>query len=346
MAENIVGVDFDYTYNGQLITEVMFKPSIDTPAIDSMFTIKTGFKYKQQIPLIAPLSKIVKAYTSCARTFTDGIDITNTTLTLSELEVNMEWCKDDFEGTVGNILSETFFRDGIDSFDPSGTQIQTIIDDIVQDAMRRDNFRLISFGDTNDADGDWNSMDGLWTRLLAADGSGSSYCVQAPVTDLGTGDLSSGQALAALKTIYEESQIILKQLPNSMKYFAVTGSVFENLLSSYEANVNGTERQFTMLTAGPDMADGRPSLNYRGIQVIPIYAWDNALADTTCPIYGTTDHLILYTTKANHAVGMATPEDSRRISGWYERKDRRYYIEGDYKLGYNYIHCDLQSIGY
>lgn len=346
MATSTPGIDFDYTYNGRLETEVLFKPTIDTPEINSLFTARTGFKYKQQIPLLLPLSKITKAYSSCDRTFNDGVDITNTTLSLTELEINQEWCKDDFEGLVGNILAEEWLKSGVDEFDPSGTPIQGVMNRLVEDAMRRDAFRIISFGDTNDADADWSQLDGLWTKMLGADGSGSSYCVQAAGTDFGTGDLSAGEALAALKACYENSRIILKQLPNSEKYFAVTGSVFENLLSSYEANTNGTENQFTLLTMGPQERNGRPALNYRGIPVIPIYAWDSALEDTTSPQYNTVKHLILYTTRINHFVGFDVEADKGRISGWYERKDRNFYLEGFYRMGYQYIHCDLQTIYY
>ena len=128
MAESEVGVNFDYTYNGKLSKDVLFCPSIDTPAIDTLFRIHPQLKYKEQISLLLPLQKIVKAYTSCGRTFTDGIDITNTTLTLSQLEINMEWCKDDFEGLVGNVLAEEWLKSGVDEFDPTGTQIQKIID--------------------------------------------------------------------------------------------------------------------------------------------------------------------------------------------------------------------------
>jgi hypothetical protein len=338
MAESIVGVDFDYTYNGVLSTDVLFKPSVETPAISEFFTIYPGQKYKRQIPLLLPLEKIVKAYTSCARTFTDGINITNTTLELQQLEVNMEWCKDDFEGAVGNVLSEDWLRTGIQEFDPSGTQIQRIIDQLVSDALRRDNFRIFSFGDIADLDANYNQLDGLWTKLIADATGGSNYCVNRVVNFGST--LGDGEAIAALQAAYTQSAIILKQLPNAQKYFAVTGSVYENLMASYERNVNGTERQFTLLT------DGQNNLTYRGIRVIPVYAWDAALQDPANPLFGTVSHLMLYTTKANHAVGVDVEADANRIEGWYERKDRKYYIEGFQRLGYNYIHCQLQTVGY
>lgn len=337
MAESEVGVNFDYTYNGKLSTEVLFCPSINTPAISDLFVIYPQLKYKQQISILLPLEKVIKKYTSCARTFTDGIDITNTTLSLTQLEINMEWCKDDFEGLVGNILAEEWLRTGTEEFDPSGTEIQRIIDEHVQDAARRDTFRVFSFGDTLDADADWNQLDGMWTKLIANSGTGSAYCVRR--TDDLAGTLASGSALTALKNAYEGSAVILKQLPNEMKYFAVTGSVYENLLSSYEANTNGTEAQFTLLK------DGANNLTYRGIPVKAVYAWDSALADPTCPLYGR-ENLILYTTRNNHAVGVDVEADQEKISGWYERKDRKYYIEGFQRLGYNYVCCDLQTIAY
>lgn len=337
MALSEVGVDFDYTYNGKLSTEVLFCPSIDTPALSDLFRIHPQLKYKEQISLLVPLTKIIKKYTTCGRTFTDGIDIENVTLTLTQLEINMEWCKDDFEGLVGNILAEEFLKSGVDEFDPSGTEIARIIDQHVSDAARRDTFRIFSFGDDTDGDANWNQLNGLWTRLIAASGTGAAYCVRR-TSDL-AGVLAAGAALIALEAAYTGSAIVLKQMPNNMKYFAVTGSVFENLMASYEANTNGTERQFSLLT------DGQNNLSYRGIPIIPIYSWDNSLEDPTCPLFGRTN-LILYTTRENHAVGVDVETDQEAISGFYDRTERKYFIEGFQRLGYQFICCDLQTIAY
>jgi len=345
MPDSIVGVDFDYTYNGILSKDVLFKPTVSTPAIGDLMTIRQFARCKEQLPLLTPLMKQVKAYSDCGRSFTDGVDITNTTLELTPLELNMEWCKDDFEQTllVGNNLAEEMLKDGIEEFNPSGTQIQSIIDELINDVMKRDTFRIFSFGDTADANADYNQLDGMWTQLIANSGESDSYCVRKS-SSLGTGALSGGAALTALKAAYENSAIILKQIPNNQKYFAVTGSVYENLLSSYEANVDGTERQFLNLVQG--QGDQGTALLYRGITVQPIYAWDESLADTDNPLNGTVEHLILYTTRENHVAGFKRQSDADTISGWYERKDRKYYVEGFYRMGYTYIHCDLQTIAF
>lgn len=341
--DSIVAVDFDYTYNGKLSTDVLFKPTVDTPPISDFMTIRQGFKYKEQIPLLGPLSKHVKRYTNCGRTFTKGVDITNTTIQLTDLELNMEWCKNDFEQTlrVGNNLAEEFLRDGIEEFDPSGTQIQRIIDELVNDTLRRDTFRILMFADDADADADWAQLDGMWTQLIASAGGGGSYCVN-QVADFADAELAAGAALTAFRAAYEDSAIILKQLPNSMKYFAVTGSLYENLLTSYESNTTGNETQFLNLVQG--QGDQGTNLTYRGIKVMPIYAWDQSLADPTCPLFGRR-HLMLYTTRDNHAAGFARQSDSEKISGFFDRTLRKYFVEGFYRMGYSFFHCDLQTIG-
>lgn len=342
MADSIVSVNFDYTYNGVLSKDVLFKPTIGTPAISNFMTIRQLAKYKEQIPLLNGLDKQVKAYASCDREFTTGNDIVNTTLELTELDLNMSWCKDDFVGLLmtGNNLAEEMLKDGIEEFNPTGTQIQSIIDAQVNDVLRRDSFRILSFGDTTSPSEDFNALDGQWKRLIDGVLLG---CVERTST-FGLGTLLEGAAIEAMKAAYEKSKTILKQLPKKMKYFQVTGSVYENLLSSYESNTTGSEKQFLNLVDG--QGDSEATLFYRGIKVEPVYAWDESLQDTDNPLFGIAEHLLLYTTRDNHAAGFKSQSDSERASGWYERKDRKFYIESHYAMGYNYLHCDLQTVGY
>ncbi len=340
------GVNFDYTYNGILEKDVVMCPTVGTPAISDFFRVIETAKYRIRVPLVLGLNNIVKASVNCARAFQNGIDITNTTVQLTELESNQAWCKTDFEELIntGNNLAEEFLRDGVDEWDPSGTEIQTIIDNLILDALRRDTFRIFFWGDTSDADTNWNQLDGVWTRLIAQNTPGNAYCVVRASTTIGIGTLAAGVALTALEELYTESAIVLKQLPNSEKYFAVTGSIYENLLASYEANVNGTERQFTNLFAG--QGDQGTELTYRGIRVIPIYKWDQDLEDPGNPQFDIVRHAILYTTRDNHIAAINTVNAMGDASGFYNRAEREYWIESHFRMGYNFVCCDLQSIAF
>lgn len=336
---SVLGVDFDYTYNGTLLTEIFTKPTVNTPAINDMFRVIPGSKYKIQATLANPLSKIVKAGTNCVRTAAGTVNLTNTTIDLQDMKMFVEFCAEDFEGSVGNWLAEQALKSGVDVDDISGTQINQIISGLLEDSLRRDEFRIISFGDTNDADADWSQMDGLWTTLLANDGEGTSYCVN-KTSSFGTGALTDGEALAAFKAAYVGADSILDAIPENQKAFYVTRSVYDNLVASYESISTGSDLQVSW------NVDGIPVVRYRGVPVMKISAWDDYLADATNPLFGDIEHLLLYTTRENHVLGVENTADLNRIRSWYSRDDDKYYFDSKMRVGYNYLHCDLQTIAY
>ena len=115
--------------------------------------------------------------------------------------------------------------------------------------------------------------------------------------------------------------------------------MFENYLKNLESTTN-TDAGYMLVT------NGIPTPYYRGIEVVPIYAWDNDLADAANPFNGVMNTAILYTTPANHIIGVDRSSNLGNVSSWYEKKDRLMYFEGAYKMGYNYLLGDLQAISY
>ena len=246
-------------------------------------------------------------------------------------------CAEDFEGTMGNIIAEEALRSGIDRNDISGTELETIINRLLEDALRRDVFRIFSFGDKNSGSTDYDQTDGLWTRLIADAGSGESYCVQQTGT-FGTGALADDKALAEFKAAYEGANNILDQIPENQKAFYVTRSVYDNLVSSYESVSTGSDLQVTF------QQDGIPVVRYRGVPVVKVSFWDESLADTDNPLNGTVEHLLLYTTMENHVIGVGDTADLNRIDGWYSKDYDLDKFDSKMRMGYNYLHCDLQVI--
>jgi len=275
--------------------------------------------------------------------FSGTQDITNTTVQTEEFEIGLEWCKDDFTNQLAesyNYLAQEMLKNGIQEFDPSGTPVASIITQLIQDAIRRDVFRRVSFGDQASSSADWNTIDGLWTRLIDSSGA-SNYCVRrASGTSLGTADLSAGEAIAALESVFIQSNNLLKQIPNSQKKFFVTGSIFDNYYNSLVGTGAVTEAAFS------NQQNGVSGLRFKGIDVVPVRYWDTLLDDSTNPLAATSKHLILYTTKQNHILGVENGADLNKVEGFFDRKDRKYYFEGNMKFGYNYLHCDLQTIAY
>lgn len=335
--------NFSYTYPGILTTEIFFKPTEETLALSDLFVIDPGVGDKKRYNVVQQMDKILKPYTGCARTFSGTEAIENVTLQTKEFDLNLEWCKDDFTNQLSgsyNILAQEWLKTGIDSFNPENTPINKVITQLVEDALRRDVFRRVSFGDSGNSSADWDQIDGLWTRLIESSGA-SNYCVRrASGTSLGTAALSAGEALAVLQAVWDQSNNLLKNVPISKKKIFVTGSIYDNYLSSLQGTGAVTEQAFT------NIQKGLSSLTFNGVDVVPVRIWDTMLEDSANPLFSTTRHLVLYTTKDNHILGVSNGNDLNKIEGWYERKDRKYYFEGNMKFGYQYLHCDLQTIAY
>lgn len=341
---SILETNFTFTYPGILTNEVFFKPTVDTPALSDIFTIDQGINFQKRYNVLPSQSNVLQPYTGCGQTYSNtASDITDVLLQVKEFSVRKSWCKDDFTNILTgayNHLAQEWLKTGVDSFNPEGTPIERIISQLLEDSLRRDVFQRVCFGESGNSSSNYDQIDGLWTRLIDSSGA-SNYCVLRASTQLGTAALSAGEAIAALKAVYEESNVLLKQMPNSKKKFFVTGSVFENLLSSYEAITAGTEAQFSLQLNGPTGA-----LKYRGIDVVPIYEWDRQLTISTNPWSSTTKHLILYTTKENHMLGVQKSADLNKIEGRYIWEEDVFKVKGNMAFGYQYLHCDLQTIAY
>ena len=324
-----VSPNFDFVYPGKMSLDEIYHPSIDTPEIRQLFTIRNGIKSGMQIPVVGVLSKIVKAYQSCGDNPAGQSYITNCKIETHEMKVHFQQCKDEFESH----FLEDWLDDGLAGRELS-TKLRGVLNGLVLDAMRRDNFRILSFGDLTAVSNDYNQMDGLWTWIIA---NTTDYCVPR-INTLGTGNLAAGTALTVLRELYEGAAIVLKQLPNNQKGFYVTGSLWENLLSSYESNTTGSDAQFALLQRGPDN-----SLTFRGIQVYPYYAWDNDLADLANPLNGTVEHLALYTTPSVHIAGMARESDMGQVRGYFWEENETYNLKAQYKMGYQSCLCELAA---
>lgn len=354
-AVSVVETNFNYTYPGILTTDLFYKPSLSSPALSDIFTIDQGVSFQKQYNLVPILNKILQPYQGCTTTAnTDRVQIYNATLTTKEFRMYEGWCKDDFTQQltgVYNNLAQEWLKTGEKSFDPAGTPIDTAIMNVLADALRRDIFRRVCFADNSSSDSDYNQFSGLWDRLIDSSGQ-SNYCVVRANSSLyggsslGIGSLAAGVALTNLELVYNKSNDLLKEQFNKATFW-VTGSVYDNYVQSLVGTGNVSQAQFEATING---YDGNKTwgggITYKGIPIRPIRLWDNLLAESDNPLTSTTRHLILLTIKENHMLGVESGGDLNRIDSWYEMKDSKRYYRANMKFGYQYLHCDLQTIAY
>jgi hypothetical protein len=122
----------------------------------------------------------------------------------------------------------------------------------------------------------------------------------------------------------------------------VTRSIWENLYDTYTGTGAVTELAFKQAMDG---IGGQ--LTFRGIPVVPITIWDDFLADSANPLYSTTRHLISFTLKDNHILGVENTGDLEKLDSWFEKKDNKRYYRANMTMGFlGAIHCDLTTISY
>lgn len=349
---SIIETNFNFTYPGILTTDLFYKPTLSSPALSDIFTIDQGISFQKRYNLIPGLSKVIKPYTGCgAANSNNSRDlIGNTTLVTKEFRMQESWCKDDFTQQltgVYNHLAQEWLKTGERSFDPAGTPIDGIIQEVLTDAMRRDLFIRATMAAGNSSSADFNQIDGLWDRLIDSSGA-SNYCVVRAGSSLGTGTISAANATAALESVYINSNDLLKEQMDRATYW-VTGSVYDAYVNQLIGTGNVSQAQYEATIAGPAGGGSKTwggNLTYKGIPIKPVRLWDFSLADSNNPLFGTAKHLILLTVKPNHMLGVESSADLNKIESWYEMKDSKRYYRSDFKIGYQYLHCDLQTIAY
>lgn len=328
---NTLLTNFDYTYPGQLATDVLIKPAIQHPDALGLFRVLTGIRSKRQLNLVNQLGKTLKGAQLCGNTRVptgEAVTITNRTIEVDKLEMYLEQCFEVFEDTIIEEALDT----GLNEADLNGTQIQTIINGLIQTSLRSEFFRLFSFGDKTSGINDYyNPVDGLWPTLIDA---ATTYEVQREADITALTQTVGERTFDYLRSMHENAPILLKQVPNAQKKFFVTGNMYENLITTYE----DTDMAAVGITSRVE--NGVQTLMFRGIDVVAVYDWDrwieaDGLGNNCRMIYTSTD---------NHVIGVenASDRDAYRVN-YYDQTDVMQY-RAKFKMGYNFVFGDFTVI--
>lgn len=329
-----------YTYPGKLNTELITKPKIQTPALSEFARVVQGVRCGEWIHLVQPLTTVLSKGTGdCNPTYTQSGSITDRQLTTGKFYINLEWCEEEFAAVCNALSDSNLIGDGTDGYELSG-KLQSLIFEEVLEAARQDIWKVILFGDNSLGSGSSNiysEIDGVFTHFFD---SAANYCVQ-PISNTFPNQhdsvLNANQARDVFRLMWGNSNILLKQLPNNQKVFWVTGSVWENY---YDSVINDCCVEGSWQAS----QDGLGTLRYRGIELKPLWIADQTLAnDTNNPFYDEIRHFIIYTTPANHMIGVERASDLNDLTMCFDCRTNSNLIKGKMRFGYNFAQCDLIS---
>lgn len=318
----------DVTFRGEEANTIFLEPVYMDEDVRSQFRVIPNVVSKKKLAYVQELEKIVRSYTGCGFTPVGGFRLYDRWLEVDKAKADVAMCWEEFKDTV----YEELLKKGLSIGDLTGTLLMQLAESMIRTAVKKDNLRLAFFGDKSDTDPAYDCVDGLWTVHIPAFVTAN----QCPYFDTGSGTaLSAGEGIGHLNTIYSNQDVRLRGLPTNLKKFYVTGSVYEQYLTDLEAG-GGADGGWRM------SQDGVERLYYRGIEVMPMWSWDEIMAnDFSAP----NSHMILLTTPQNLAMGTDMQSSETQFRVWYDENDEQVKIKSRWKHGFQVIHPQLMSVG-
>lgn len=318
------------TYIPKTNPEIFEIPTFVSPEIEKNFTVIDDIQDQMKLTFAGHLAKITKKYTTCGWVETgNGAALTEKTLTVVPLQIQLSQCADVFTRT----LKDQSRKSGLNWNDLTGTDIETLIVNMVKKAAKEDFFRIISFGDTASVSADYQMLDGLWRQIF---NNVNSYCIE-KVGSIGNTTLTPANVMGFFKDLYNNANNVLKSIPEADKKFYVTGSIYDAMIENYESTSTGSDIQLN------NMINGQSTLKYRGIEIVPFRSWDTYIS---ADLGGFAPHRIIYSVPENFVIGVETMSDFNQLDFWYEKKDDTNYIRMRYRAGFQFMHCDYVAVSY
>ena len=304
--------NFTHTYAGREFTDSLFyQPQLEgtfDPYVEFQFL--SDVKGKVNIYLPRRLQKVLRADTGCGITSAGTTTINDKTLTPCKIRVDLEECEDQFDATI----FEDARRSGTDRNDLRGTDIGQILTRQTTGAIREDNQKLLWFGRDADADSFYGICDGFWDFLIDASSSLGHAINMANDSNIEVaGAMVDDGALVALREIWSNQPATLRRMKKDAKFY-VTATVSDNLMETYEAL--GTDSGLARLE------NGSTQLEFRGIPVVEMVEWDDALADAANPFSTEIgDNAILYTIPSNLVIGADVSNTEAQVKIRFDEDD-------------------------
>lgn len=317
------------TFRGEEANTLFIEPVYMDDDLRQQFRVIPNVTSKKKLAFAQELEKIVRRYSGCGFDPVGGFKVYDRWIEVDRAKADVAMCWEEFKDTVYEELLKT----GTPIADLTGTQLMSIAEMLIRNAVKKDNMRLAFFGNRSDTDPAYDCTDGFWTVILPNFVTND----QCPYFDTGSGTaLSAGDGIEHLRTIYDNQDVRLKGLPNTMKKFWVSGSIYEQYLNDLEDG-GGADGGWRLLQ------DGTQMLQFRGIEVKPMWLWTEIMAADFAQSQA---HLVLLTSPSNlcMATDMLDPESQFRI--WYDEEDEQVKIKARWKHGFNIVHPQLLSVGY
>lgn len=342
-------------YQGTYASKILLEPMFHSDSISGNYTIYPSVKYKQNITMAPALRGITAVNEGCgANAGCDpaGFTVTKKTIEVENVSVKQEQCWNEFKDQV---IVESY-KNGINMPDMTGTQLADVIINRVRNGIMNDMSRNTWAGMAGApaaADCSYNSMgEGLWDKL-GADASFADAGSLQRVTGGGAAAdynvvgarIPTADAALILGQAFEGAPAALQQVEASRKRMFVT----PNIYNAWYASLTAVATAGSVDYGHSEAQTGKGRLYFRGIELVPMYVWDEALTARTGAdrpdIFDVVDSAaagfasmngVIYAAIDNLFIGTDVNAPENELKMFYDEVSDKMYVRSYFTMGFQY----------
>lgn len=338
------------------LNELIFLKYVEGESFPQLHNFQTGIVTDKKIGFIGEMDIVGIPSNKCSHDPQDAqIATSEKTWTPKEWEILLSQCADDLEATLGVYIRKL----NPESYDLTNTAYMQLVADKLIEAMNKMFWRIAWLGDTDAAnfsgspegeitDGTdtkyFSLIDGFWKQIYAIAANDSSRRVTVTAnaqstyaTQTNTTNFSAETALGYLQDLTYNAHPALRQASNKV------GLATRSFVDRAEQRLMGLGIQ----PLYENLVNGIQALKVNGQLWIPLDIWDEQIR--TYQDDGTKyirPHRAVLTTADNLAVGVPSTDRLERFDIWYEKKDRKNYIEAIDKIDVKILQDNLVQVAY
>lgn len=338
-------------------SQLVFETLYAKPEIAEVHDIQTGVDMDRYIPIMGQLGLVGKTSAGdCSRNDESAIPTSQKQWTPKLIEWSLIHCQDE----VPTLLK--FWKKSMiaaNTWEEIPDEMVGFITDRAIDASMESILRITSFGDTDASnvgsgsgsetitagvDADYfTPINGLWKQVFT-DQAGSAEIYRHEISENAEASksaqlaLGSTTAIDAMRATYEN--IDPRAFENGELVFQMTRTLYNN----YLAYLEDKSLAFTLQRAEDGKIDEG---SYRGIRIKVRKDWDRnikAYHDLGSTYY--LPHRLILTKLTNIPIGTSDEESLNRFDSYYDRRDRKHYMDAAYKLDLKILLEDEIAVAY
>ncbi len=329
------------------VSKAILEATITGGDLSEYHEIETGIHHKTQIPFIGNLGLIGKKITGCDRNENPSqIPLTEKFWDPVLIGDRLAHCATDVNSLMK--LFKKAKKINPDFYDRIGSEEFGLIIAKVDQALKKMNNRLVWFGDTaaNNVTGGGVISDGIDVSYFnIIDGLFKQIYAEIPTTAKNYVEISEndGADYAAQKLQADTALNTFRAMHNGIdaRFFeAIEDGAQPEFLVTRELQQNywDTLEKKSLSFSLAETTDGVTKMSYRGIPVKVRHDWDSNIR--SYQDNGTKlnlPHRAILTSKENIPVGTVSEDDLNNLDSFYDKKDKKNYIDFDLKLDVKHL---------